>query len=200
MRRDPSSPLLRVIEWTLLAIGVAGLAGYGWTMIRIHQLQSDARIAVEEMLAGQQLRAHVEPPMTLTNSGPIGQLDIPRLHVSAIVMEGDDQGVLDFAVGHLPDTPQPWQSGNSALAAHRDRLFRPLESIRIGDDIWFATRHGNFQYRVRRTLVVNPRDVWVLDSIPDVSLTLITCFPFSYIGEASQRFIVQAERVGSPAP
>jgi sortase A len=65
----------------------------------------------------------------------------------------------------------------------------------VGDDIWLATSHGDFDYRVRRRLVVNPGDVWVLDALPHVNLTLITCFPFVYVGHAPQRFIVQAEKI-----
>ena len=87
----------------------------------------------------------------------------------AVVMAGDDEEVLTSAIGYLRDTPPPWLPGNSALAAHRDRLFRPLERIRVGDDIWLATPYGDFQYRVRRTLVVEPTDLWVLDPLPAVS-------------------------------
>ncbi len=102
-------------------------------------------------------------------------------------------------MGYLPDTPLPWQPGNSALAAHRDRLFRPLERIRVGDDIWLSTEHGDLQYEVSRTLIVNPNDVWVLNPSPDANLTLITCFPFSYVGHAPKRFIVQAKKIQTPA-
>jgi sortase A len=80
------------------------------------------------------------------------------------------------------------------FAAHRDGLFRPLRSIRAGDEIALTTRHGSLQYRVRRTLVVGPRDVWVLGAVPHVDLTLVTCFPFSWVGRAPERFIVQAEK------
>jgi sortase A len=113
-------------------------------------------------------------------------------------MAGDDEEVLTSAIGYLRDTPPPWLPGNSALAAHRDRLFRPLERIRVGDDIWLATPYGDFEYRVRRTLVVEPTDLWVLDPLPAVGLTLITCFPFGYIGHAPHRFIVQAEKLWLP--
>ncbi len=98
-------------------------------------------------------------------------------------------------MGYLPDTPLPWKPGNSAFAAHRDRLFRPLERIRVGDDIRLSTIHGDFQYKVTRSLVVNPKDLWVLDPSPDADLTLITCFPFEYVGRAPKRFIVQARKI-----
>jgi LPXTG-site transpeptidase (sortase) family protein len=193
-RRDWASRLLSGLERALLVLSFACLAWYGWTTVTIDRLQSEARTTVERMLAGRESHAPVAAP-TPPETGVIGQLDIPRLHFSAPVLEGDDDRVLDFAVGHVPETPQPWRPGNSAFAAHRDRLFRPLRDIRVGDDIWLATRVGDLQYRVLRTLVVYPTDVWVLDPLPQVSLTLITCFPFFYVGHAPQRFIVQAEKV-----
>jgi sortase A len=98
-------------------------------------------------------------------------------------------------VGHLSDTPLPWDGGNTALAGHRDTFFRPLERIKAGDDVYLDTSRGRFHYRVRRTIVVKPEDLWVLDPSANATLTLITCFPFHYIGSAPQRFVVQAERV-----
>jgi sortase A len=125
----------------------------------------------------------------------IAMIDIPRLNVSAPVMSGDGDDTLDVAIGHLPDTPKPWERGNTAFAAHRDGLFRPLEHIRVGDDVRVRSVHGEFVYRVRRTKVVTPEDLSVLKPTGTDTLTLITCYPFSYVGHAPRRFIVQAERV-----
>ena len=108
-------------------------------------------------------------------------------------MEGDDERTLRVAVGHLPDTPLPWDQGTTALAGHRDTFFRPLKDIHMGDEVRFVTPRGEFRYRVRRTFIVDPDDVWILSPSPQASLTLITCFPFTYVGNAPQRFIVQAE-------
>jgi sortase A len=181
----------------LLAIGIACVARYGWMQLEIRHLESDNRIAVMRMLTGREGPRDVEEPPGLVESEPglIGELEIPRLHFSAAVMDGDDDGVLTAAVGYLPDTALPWTQGNSAFAAHRDRLFRPLAQIRVGDEIWLSTRHGDFQYRVSRTLVVDPGDVWVLDPAPGVDLTLITCYPFVYVGHAPHRFIVRAQKI-----
>jgi sortase A len=110
----------------------------------------------------------------------------------------DDDEALSFAVAHLPETPAPWGRGNSVFTAHRDGLFRPLRGIRAGDEIALTTRHGSLRYRVRRTLVVGPHNVWVLGALPDVDLTLITCFPFAWVGHAPERFVVQAERMATP--
>ncbi len=134
-------------------------------------------------------------PTSLATGEPIGTLEIVRVGLSGIVVEGDDSSVLDRAIGHLPDTPLPWHAGNSALAAHRDALFRPLRSVRFGDILRLKTPHGDFDYRVRDILIVKPEDLWVIDPTPVSMLTLISCYPFTYIGNAPERFIVRAERI-----
>jgi sortase A len=125
----------------------------------------------------------------------VGLLEIPRLRFSTPVLEGDDSKTLRGAAGHLPDTPQPWEEGNSAIAAHRDGIFRPLRHIRIGDELRVQTPHGELRYKVSDTHIVPPTDLSVLDSKRPHMLTLITCYPFNYIGSAPQRFIVHAERI-----
>jgi sortase A len=195
--RRHGSSFLQIAEWLLLAVAVVCLEWYGLRMYEIHKRQAAATAAIDESLSNplppDDDDASGVPPGRL-----IGRLDIPRLHISAPVQAGDNADVLDFSVGYLPDTPLPWKPGNSALAAHRDRLFRPLEGIRVGDDIQLSTRHGNLRYKVSRTLIVNPKDLWVLDPTPDANLTLITCFPFQYVGNAPKRFVVQARRIDPP--
>jgi sortase A len=191
--RRRQSPYLQIAEWLLLAVAVVCLEWYGLRMYEIHRKQTAANAVLDRELSDQRLPA--EPPSTVPPGALIGRLDIPRLHLSAPVESGDDPDVLDFAVGYLPDTPLPWKPGNSGLAAHRDRLFRPLEGIRIGDEIRLSTGHGNLQYTVSRTLIVNPEDVWVLNPATDADLTLITCFPFGYVGHAPKRFVVQAKKI-----
>jgi len=127
---------------------------------------------------------------------PIGRLEIPRLKFSQLVAEGDDDATLKAALGHLPDTPFPWQPGNSTFAGHRDGLFRPLQDVQLGDRLVFHWTRGTFDYRVRQTFIVNPTDVWVVQPSPVRMLTLVTCYPFHYVGHAPQRFVVQAD----PAP
>jgi sortase A len=182
----------KTIEYLLLTVAIGCLGWYGWRMYEISRNQSAANEAVERTLANPALPGDDAPPPL---ASVIGRLEIPRLHISAPIRTGDDENVLDAAVGYLPDTPLPWQPGNSALAAHRDRLFRPLEGIRVGDEIRLSTTHGDIQYEVSRTLIVNPNDVWVLDPSPDANLTLITCFPFTYVGHAPKRFVVQARKI-----
>lgn len=139
--------------------------------------------------------AHATSPAAEIRKGmPIGILEIPRLGLSSVVLEGDDVAALLFGVGHLSDTPLPWDGGNSAFAAHRDTFFRPLAGIRHNDVIRFTTADAQFEYVVKQVKVVKPTDVAVLDPTSSPTLTLITCFPFDYVGAAPSRFIVKAER------
>lgn len=132
-------------------------------------------------------------PRIVTEGDVIGQIEVPRLGLSAIVVQGDTDDVLRRAVGHVPETALPGQTGNIALAGHRDTIFRPLRDIRVGDTIRLKTPTGDHAYRVDLTEVVSPTDIEVLQSRDENELTLITCFPFHYIGHAPNRFIVRAE-------
>ena len=122
----------------------------------------------------------------------IGRLEIPNLHLSAMVREGADAGTLRRAVGHIPGTALPGRAGNVGLAGHRDTFFRPLRNIRTKDVIELRTEKGMYRYLVESTSVVRPRDVGVLASSNEEILTLVTCYPFYYVGSAPQRFIVRA--------
>jgi sortase A len=129
----------------------------------------------------------------------IGLLEVPRLRLATTVMSGDDAKTLKVSAGHLPDTPKPWERGNSAIAAHRDSHFRPLKNIRVGDEVRMRTLHGDIVYRVNNIKIVTPDDLSVLQPGRGDSLTLITCYPFNYIGSAPKRYIVQAQRIGDAA-
>jgi sortase A len=186
-----------MLEWALLVLAAGSVAWYGWTTFQIHRLQNEAL---------QALQIVIDPPRhpvseltpAAADSRVLGQIDIPSIRLSAVVVNTDDDEALGFAVAYLPDTPPPWAPGNSVFAAHRDGLFRPLRNLRRGDEITLTTRRGSLQYRVGRTLVVEPHDVWVLGALPHVDLTLITCFPFTWVGHAPERFIVQAEKMATP--
>lgn len=134
--------------------------------------------------------AAAEPP--LVEGGPIGEIRIPRLGFAVMVLQGDSTAVLRHAVGHLAETALPGEPGNVVLAGHRDTFFRPLETVRAGDVITLNTRRGAFTYLVESTFVVPPTDLQVIQPTGRRTLTLITCFPFAYIGSAPNRFIVRA--------
>lgn len=129
------------------------------------------------------------------SGGMIGRLEIPRLRLSVIVMEGDSQHTLRRSAGHVPGTSLPGEPGNVGITGHRDTFFRPLRNIQRNDIITFTTLQGEYRYRVVSTRVVTPDNVAVLDSTGAEILTLVTCHPFYYVGPAPNRFIVRAERV-----
>jgi sortase A len=126
----------------------------------------------------------------------IGRIEIPRVQVSAIVKEGVDSKTLSRAVGHVPYTALPGQKRNVGVAAHRDTFFRGLRNVREGDTIRLVTVDGVYVYKVADLKIVWPKNVEVLDPTPDERMTLVTCYPFNYVGSAPKRFIVQAKRVG----
>lgn len=187
----------------LVVFGSACVLAYLGVTVSTWQYQRDAKIRVEKMVTMErppEVREKL-PDVSMPRTGDvIGRIDIPRLKVSAAIAQGDDEKTLRKAVGHLPDTPLPWhRHGNVGLAAHRDGLFRPLEKIRTNDDVRVVTPRGEYHYRVTKTHIVNPDDVWVLAPTKKPTITLITCFPFAYVGDAPQRFIVQAVLVGHVA-
>ena len=122
----------------------------------------------------------------------IGRLEIPRVGLSVVVLEGSDTGTLRLGVGRLRSSSIPGAAGNVVLAGHRDTFFRSLRTVRPGDRISLETPQGTFPYTVDWTKVVNPTDTSVLLPTPSAALTLVTCYPFSYIGPAPKRFIVRA--------
>jgi len=132
-------------------------------------------------------------------SGLIGRLEIPRLGLSAVVVEAFNHTNLRRAVGHIPGTALPGESGNVGLAGHRDSFFSPLKDLKINDEIQFSTLRGDFKYLVESLVVVEPDNVGILASSEKNVLTLVTCYPFFYVGPAPKRFIVRARQVAPQA-
>jgi sortase A len=135
-------------------------------------------------------------PRVVAEGDVVGEMKIPRLELKTIVVQGESTKVLRRAVGHLPETALPGEHGNVVLAGHRDSFFRPLRNIQTGDAITIQTLDGEFDYQVESTEVVLPTDVQILQPSSENTLTLVTCFPFYYVGAAPKRFIVHARQVG----
>jgi sortase A len=122
----------------------------------------------------------------------LGRLEAPRLGLSVIVSQGVSTGTLRRSAGHIPGTALPGQQGNVGIAGHRDTFFRPLKEIQKDDTLTLTTLAGTYRYVVDSTAIVSPDDVQVLDPTGHPTLTLVTCYPFYYVGSAPKRFIVQA--------
>ena len=129
----------------------------------------------------------------------LGRLAAPSVKMTTTVLEGSDDATLSRGSGHIEDTPFPGQPGNVGIAGHRDTTFRPLRNIHVGDPLEFTTADRLYRYRISKTLIVGPDDVYVLDPTDQPTLTLVTCYPFEFVGHAPRRFIVQAQLVGEEA-
>src|SRR6185437_10130967 len=182
---------VRLLECVFLCAGVLALLVFGLFSWERHsfQIEQSERLKNLEQTQTNEV-AKSEQPSPL-----FGKISIPRLGVSAIVAEGVDTDTLRNAVGHFPGTSTPERPGTVALAGHRDTFFHPLADIRPGDRVILETAHGDYRYFVVRTFVVSPDDVEVLQPSLGSDLTLVTCFPFHYVGPAPKRFIVQAKRI-----
>lgn len=182
---------LRTVSAMLLLFGLValGYAAYAIESARTYQAMQDR--ALDAAPASEAPRIAEPPPQGST----LGRLQIPRLGLRVIVVQGDSPQILKRAVGHLPETTLPGEDGNAALAGHRDTLFRPLRGVRPGDAITFETPSRVMRYQVEWMLVVPPSSVEVLQSSGARELTLITCFPFDFVGSAPNRFIVRAREV-----
>jgi sortase A len=190
----------RLASAVFLAAGLLALGYAGYVVIDARMYQrSEAR-----RFEHARQDAAAKAALTLAPAAPVpvaripddgelmGEIVIPRLGLMVMVAQGDSAQILERAVGHLPGTALPGAIGNVALAGHRDTFFRPLKDVRVGDAITLKTPDGDFEYLVESTSIVRPTDVQVLAPTGGRTLTLITCFPFYYIGAAPNRFIVRA--------
>lgn len=138
--------------------------------------------------------------LTLPREEPLAVLHIPRIGLDVPVLKGTTDATLDRGIGHIEDTAMPGTIGNSGLAGHRDGFFRGLKDVKVGDAIELQTLRETQTYRIERAWIVNPDDVSVLDPTPEQSITLVTCYPFYFVGSAPQRYIVRAVRDGVSGP
>ena len=189
-------PFRRILKWAQRALFACGilLLGYcafalvdAWTFQRRESMNLDRLLSDRRAASGG-------APAAATN-GLIGRMEIPRLGLSVVVVEGVGRTTLRRGVGHIPGTALPGEDGNVGLSGHRDTFFRPLKDLRIKDEIQISTLKGDFMYEVESLRVVEPSDVRVLEPARENVLTLVTCYPFFYIGAAPKRFVVRARQM-----
>ena len=202
---------LRRAEIALCVIGLSFLGGAFAAIVhtRVYQVRQGRAFSDLERRAAASTCGLESPPVlappgppTLTPEGDplvLGRIEIPRIGLSAIMREGDDDTTLAVAVGHVPGTARPGELGNMALAGHRDSFFRALRNIKVDDVIHVRTLGRGYEYLVDLTEVVRAEETRVLDPTGDAVLTLVTCYPFGYVGHAPNRFIVRARLSPLPA-
>lgn len=190
---------LRRLEIGLWTAGCLLLTAAIGTQADAALWQWRAGLELAELTAVPETPSEERPArIPLDDGAPLAWLRVPRLGIDAIVAEGVSTAVLARAIGHLPASARPGEAGNIALAAHRDTFFRPLEGIRTGDEILLERPDGVGTYRVAWTKVVAPSDTTVLADTSGDTLTLVTCYPFRWVGPAPERFVVRAERIAGP--
>jgi sortase A len=200
------SPVLRFAQRLFLWLGAVALAYAvgAATYISIYQRYQSWKFEGARMSAIALNREHelavpkviqpaiLEEAAGLGEGDLVGKLEVPRIGISVMVLQGMKEHTLMAGAGHVPGTPLPDVEGNVAIAAHRDTFFRKLEGILPGDSIQLATVRRTYEYIVDSTEIVDPEDTEVMESRARSELTLITCYPFYFVGAAPKRFIVHA--------
>ena len=189
---------LRVLEAALYTLAAVALAWYAGSHAAAAREQAALADELERSRAALQRQGHVARTTSpLAPRALVGRIEIRRLSLSTLAREGVDTRTLRGSVGHVPGSALPGEAGNAAFAAHRDTFFGPLKGVRKGDEIAVTTPDGDFRYVVSATRIVEPSDVSVLRASSQPTLTLVTCYPFDYVGSAPSRFIVTARLVHS---
>jgi len=186
----------RILKWTeraLFACAALFLGYCGFAVVDAWSFQRRESIDLDRLLGDRRGVSHDVP--SAAKGGTIGRIEIPRLRLSVVVVEGIGKTTLRRAAGHIPGTALPGQPGNVGISGHRDTFFRPLKDLKIKDEIQFSTLNGDFRYVVQSLTVVDPNNVGVLAPSAENLLTLVTCYPFFYLGAAPKRFVVKARQM-----
>ena len=206
LRRRRAAAWLRHLELVLLIIAIAALGWVVHEQVTASRDQANWAQELESQLtattggaAAPATASAAAPRKRVAMTGTLGRIEIPRLRLSVMTREGADAATLRRAVGHVPSTALPGEPGNAAFAGHRDTFFRKLRDVRKGDEIVFTTAAGKHRYVVSDLRVVPPSDISVLEPTERPVLTLVTCYPFNYIGSAPERFIVRASLSDAPS-
>jgi len=209
--------LLKLAGDLLIVGGAASLLVFAWAMLDgayyqyTQKIRFDTRIADGDPGIAKQisptearprsetafrllptLRQHLEPDPLL-----ICKLEVPRIGLSVMVREGVDDATLRRAAGHVPSTALPGEPGNLVILGHRDTFFRGLRDLEYGDTLEVSTARGHFTYAIESIQVVDPNGITLTAPASEAVATLITCFPFKYIGPAPRRFVARARLTGA---
>lgn len=196
---NPSMKSKNLVSLSLIALGTVLLGWWILNYVRMEETVASTREWLQQTTAmpgAASVWLNPDASINLSDSEPLGMLSIKSIDLEVPVLAGYDDKTLARAAGWIKGTVLPGSRGNAGIAAHRDTLFRPLRNVKLGDEVVYYSPSGSYTYRVVWTKIVNPSDVYVLDSTTTPSLTLVSCYPFNYIGSAPYRFIVRAEAAG----
>ena len=188
----------RLLHWTqrlLFITGALALGYVGFTLLDARHYQVSAKRSLEGQIHREKEHHESQPKAALKTGDVLGRVDIPRLGISVAVLEGTSSRTLRLGAGHIEGTPLPGDIGNIGIAGHRDTFFRELKDVRENDEIQLQTATALFHYEVDWVRVVDPDDITVLEpSAQESTLTLVTCYPFHFVGSAPKRFVVRAHK------
>jgi sortase A len=187
-----------ILRWSrnvLLIIGLLALSYVGYALLDSRLYQAEQARRFERELKETNMPRAKSSGIAVSEGSPLGRIEISAIGLKTMILEGTEEETLRRAVGHIRSTPLPGQRGNVALAGHRDTYFSELRDIRVNDEITLTTLSGSFHYRVVSTKVVKPEETEVLKDNGADTLTLVTCYPFNFVGSAPKRFIVRARRI-----
>ncbi|MFZ0772134.1 MAG: class D sortase [Candidatus Sulfotelmatobacter sp.] len=188
----------RFLRWSQLLFFMTGILALGYaafTLLDARLYQVSAKRSLENQIQVEKEHTQTQPKPAVKKGDLLGRMDIPRLGISVAVLQGTGSRILRLGAGHIEGTPLPGETGNSGIAGHRDTFFRELKDIRTNDEIQLQTPTGLFHYEVDWARVVEPDDTTVLEpSTTENTLTLVTCYPFYFLGPAPERFVVRAHK------
>jgi sortase A len=190
-----TNPILRWSRNVLLIIGLLALSYVGYALLDARLYQAEQARRFDQELKETKLPRAESSGIAVSEGSPLGRIEISAVGLKTMILEGTEEGTLQRAVGHIRGTSLPGQRGNVAIAGHRDTFFRGLRDIRVNDEITLTTLSGSYHYRVDSTRVVKPEETEVLKDDGADTLTLVTCYPFNFVGSAPRRFIVRARRI-----
>jgi sortase A len=191
---DQASRFLRWTRRLFLITGILAISYVALTLLNARVYQNAASHALEQQIRADEQHAPSQSKSAVKEGGVLGKLDIPRLGLSVAVLQGTTSKTLLLGVGHIEGTALPGEAGNIGIAGHRDTYFRVLKDIRRDDEIRLQTTSGVARYEVDWIQITAPGDGGIVANSSESALTLVTCYPFHYIGSAPERFVVHAHR------
>jgi sortase A len=187
----------RFTRWTrriLMLTGVLALAYVALTLFSARLFQNAASRGMDEQIHAEEQHPVIPARNRVKEGDMLGRIEIPRIGMSVMVLQGTTSRTLRLGVGHINGTALPGESGNIGIAGHRDTFFRGLKDVHREDEILLQTNAGIIKYEVDWIQITAPGDGGVVSLATESGLTLVTCYPFHYIGAAPERFVVHAHR------
>jgi sortase A len=189
---------MRGTQRVLVICGAMALSYVGLMLLSARMYQKDAELNLEQQIYAQGQHEISLPKMSVKEGEVLGRIEIPRIKVSVVVLQGTTSQTLLHGVGHIEGTALPGEPGNIGIAGHRDTFLRALKDIHNHDEINIQTAAGIIRYEVDWIQITVPTDGAIVFSTTGSALTIVTCYPFHYIGAAPERFVVHAHRQGQP--